>query len=194
MSNLNKIIVDFILIVVVATIGINLFFAIDTDGTAAVAATGSLTFTGNVTTGEMVNITNSGTTYTFQFNTTGNGTTNPSYIPVNVSNGYNTSIRASGNLTTAINNNATVAAFVTAVNTTNTTTLTADTTGTSGNSIGTTETLAQASWAAGTLTGGTAAITAWDLLTVVIWGFIVLIAVAGLVLQLLVDMGINLRI
>jgi hypothetical protein len=133
-------------------------------GTSSTAASGALTFTGNVSNGELVNITNGVAVYRFEFNTTAAGsaatclTTN--CVIVNLTPGYNSSVKASGNLTAAINANVSVAAFVTAVNTTNTTTITADTAGSAGNSIGTVETLAAASWGAATLTGGSDANTA----------------------------------
>ena len=123
-------------------------------------ATGVLTFSGNVTTGELVNITIGGTTYAFEFNTTGTGVT-AGYINVDVSGGYNTSVLASGNLTDAINNNATLAALITAVNTTNTTTITADAAGTTANGYGTTETGAQTAWASTTMLGGVTG-SQWD--------------------------------
>lgn len=119
--------------------------------TTNVSATGALTFTGNVTPGETVTING----YVFQFSTIVNGPEVPSnYINISLVSGYNSSVRASGNLTDAINNNATVVAIVTAVNTTNTTTLTAVPIGTLGNSITTTENMTNGSWAAATLTGG----------------------------------------
>lgn len=126
-------------------------------------ASGVLTFSGNVSNGELVNITNGNAVYRFEFNTTINGSGTPAClttncIPVNLNPSYNvfynTSVLASGNLTAAINANASVAALVTAVNTTNTTTITADASGSSYNSIGTTENGAQTAWGSSTLIGG----------------------------------------
>lgn len=175
---------------ILASIGLNLFYSVDTDGTPAVAATGTLTFTGNVTTGELVNITNGGV-HTFEFNTTGTGTSSSTYINVDVSGSNNTSVIASGKLTDAINANASTAAQVTAVNTTNVTTLTAVTAGTAGNSIGTTDTVTNAAFGSATLTGGIAAIDGWGTTTVLIWAFIAIIATACLILQLMKDIGVK---
>jgi hypothetical protein len=155
MAGLGAMVLGVVLIIVlfgiIPTIGESIDTAVtlptDTD------ATGALTFSGNVTTGELVNITANSVVYTFEFNTTGTGVTD-GYINVDVSGGYNTSILASGNLTDAINNNATLATLITAVNTTNTTTVTAVTAGTTANSYATTETGAQTAWASATLTGG----------------------------------------
>lgn len=131
------------------------------------AASGVLTFTGNTSNGELVNITNSGVTYTFEFNSSSLTPTvckTPTLtvcIIVNV-NTTNTSVISSGNLTNAINNNASVAAFVTAVNTTNKTTLSYITTGVAGNSAVTlAENVTNAGWGASTLTGGVDGMSAY---------------------------------
>lgn len=124
------------------------------------AATGILTFSGNVTTGELVNITAGGVVYSFEFNTTGTGVT-AGCINVDVSGGYNDSVNASGNLTDAINNNATLAGLITAANTTNTTTITADVIGETANGYATTETGAETAWGSATMTGGVTG-SAWD--------------------------------
>lgn len=117
-----------------------------------VAATGTLTFSGNVTFGELVNITNGATTYTLEF---ANGTaTKSSYIAMDVSGGNNTSALAPSIFVTAFNGNATVAALATAYNGSGTVTITWDTVGTVGNSVGTTETGAQTAFASTKLTGG----------------------------------------
>lgn len=112
--------------------------------TAGTPASGTIQFSGNVSNGELVNITNGASVYRFEFNTTGidppNVCLTANCIRVNVLApsgliGWNTSIRASGNLTAAINANATVAAIVSAQNTTNLTTLRAASVGIAGNSI-----------------------------------------------------------
>lgn len=125
-------------------------------------SSGVLTFSGNVSNAELVNITNGAAVYRFEFNTTNNGTTivcqTTNCIPVNLSGSYpamfNHSWLASGNLTAAINANASVAALVTAANTTNKTTITAVASGKSYNSIATSENGAAIAWGAATLTGG----------------------------------------
>lgn len=131
------------------------------------AASGTFTFSGNVSNGELANITNGAAVYRFEFNTSGNPNLatvlTANAIRVNVSDigSWNDSIRASGNLTAAINANASTAAILTAANTTNLTTLTADTAGTSGNSI----TLADnaANIASSGLAGGSASgYSTWD--------------------------------
>lgn len=101
-------------------------------------ASGSLTFSGNTTTNELVNITNGVAIYRFEFNASYMGpsacNTNNCII-VNVNN-TNTSIISATNLTNAINNNASVAAFLTASNSvTNVTRLTYISRGTVGNAI-----------------------------------------------------------
>lgn len=132
-------------------------------------ASGALTFSGNVSNGELVNITNGAAIYRFEFNTTANGsnavaiTTNAIVINLSRTAGttaypnplvYNNSYLASGNLTAAINANASTLALVTAANTTNKTTITAVASGKSYNSIATSENGAAIVWGAATLTGG----------------------------------------
>jgi hypothetical protein len=105
-------------------------------------ATGTYTFSGNVSNGELVNITNGAAVYRFEFNTTGNGadttvvlTANAIRVNASSIGSWNSSVKASGNLTAAINANASAAAIVTAANTTSKTTLTAVTIGDGSNSI-----------------------------------------------------------
>ena len=111
------------------------------DGQSA-AAIGSYTFSANVSNGELVNITNGVNVYNLEFNTTAHSTIaciTDNCIPVNLTGTgdimWNQSVFASGNLTTAINGNATLAALLTAVNTTNLATITAVTAGSAGNNI-----------------------------------------------------------
>ncbi len=124
------------------------------------AATGVLAFTSNVSNGELVNITYGTAVYRFEFNTSGNpdeaAVLTANAIRVNASDigSWNTSVRASGNLTAAMNANASVAALLTAVNTTNTTTITADATGTAYNAVALSENGAGIAWSHATLTGG----------------------------------------
>ena len=108
----------------------------------ASAATGTYTFSANVSNGELVNITNGANVYNLEFNTTAHSTIaciTDNCIPVNLTGTsdimWNQSVFASGNLTAAINGNATLAALLTAANTTNLTTITADTAGSAGNNI-----------------------------------------------------------
>ena len=116
-------------------------------------ATGTFTFTDNVTDGELVNITISGTTYTFEFNDTGGSAITSGYIAVNISDLLNTT--AAANLSVAINGNTSTDTDVTATNPTNVTVLlTADTAGAVGNNIGTTTNCTNATWSASTLRGG----------------------------------------
>lgn len=108
-------------------------------------ASGVFTFSGNVTSGELANISisfNNGTTfvYRFEFNAT-NGSTclTLNCISVNLTGSdgryWNQSYYASGNLTAAINANTSTASIVTASNTTNKTTITAVSSGATGNNI-----------------------------------------------------------
>jgi len=162
MAGLGAMVLGTVLIIVLYGIVPMIGYQIDTavDIPTDTKATGALTFSGNVTTGELVNITVGGVTYAFEFNTTGTGVS-AGCINVDVSSGFNTSVLASGNLTDAINNNATLAALITAVNTTNTTTVTAVAAGTTANGYGTTETGAQTAWASTTMLGGVSG-SDWD--------------------------------
>ena len=152
-----------VVLLVILYVGVNIIQNVSnaTSLDAGEYATGVLTFSDNVTTGELVNITDGSATYTFEFNTTGTGAT-AGYINVDVSSGYNTSVLASGNLTDAINAEATISDLITAVNTTDTTTITADAVGTAANSYGTTETGADTAWASTTMTGGIASDTMYQ--------------------------------
>lgn len=111
-------------------------------------ATGTVTFSGNVSNGTAVNITDtSGFKYVFEFNLSGRGSnaaetcyvfrTEPGCIPVNASfaMGWNSSTYSAGNLTRVMNTNSTVSANITATNTTTVVSITADTAGSAGNSM-----------------------------------------------------------
>ena len=116
-------------------------------------ATGTLTFTGNVSDGELVNISTQ--TLEFDTNLTASEVT-AGHIEVDIANVLPAT--ATANLSVAINGNGTLAALVTSTSTSTTVALTADATGTAGNSIATTENCANATFGAGaTLTGGTTA-------------------------------------
>ena len=115
------------------------------------AATGTLTFTNNTTDGETVNIS----TDRYEFDTEGNVTSGN--IAVDISGGNNNSSRSCTLFAAAVTASDTVG--VGAGCSSSIVTLTADSLGTSGNSITTTETCTNATFAAGTLTGGSS--TAW---------------------------------
>lgn len=137
-----------ITVVIWAIIGVGIGL-VEIYNTGGAQATGTFTFSGNVSNGELVNITNGAAVYRFEFNTTNNGSAiicqTTDCIPVNLSGVietgmkapiyYNQSYLASGNLTVTINANASTAALLTAANTTNRTTLTADSAGLNGNTI-----------------------------------------------------------
>lgn len=152
------------LVMIVTLGGIGIFIAdttvTTTDLTTAnVSATGTLTWSGNSSCGDLVNITNAaGTKATFYINITGGGcaVAPAQYATVTLASGSNTSVHTATNITTAINNNATINATMTASNSsTNVTTLTyASSGGALGNTVITTETAANAAWSSGTLTGG----------------------------------------
>ncbi len=161
------IVLALLMIVIVGAIGI---FIADTtlDATdveeTAVAATGTLTFSGNASCGEFINITtSSGTLVTFEMNVTTPGAgicaaKNEWADDVVMAFNTNTSTNAATNLTTSINANATISAVMTATNpSAGVVVITHTVGGTSGNSVATTETAAAAAWAAATLTGGEAA-------------------------------------
>ncbi len=160
-----NIVLALMMIVVVGAIGI---FIADTtlDATdvaeTAESATGTLTFSGNASCGEFINITTvAGTKITFEMNITGAtecAAKNAWADDVVMALGTNTSTNAATNLTTSINANATINSTMTATNpSAGVVVLTHTVGGTSGNSVVTTETAAAAAWAAATLTGGEAA-------------------------------------
>jgi len=153
-----------VVLLVVLYIGINIIDNVE-EATAVdigSAATGVFTTTaGNMTDGDMCNITAGGVTYSFYFNSSADGSASdaPSEcISVGeIAYPWNRSDKVHTNLTAAINGNATLAALITAVNTTaatNTTTITADARGAAANSYGTTETGSLSSWASTTMSGG----------------------------------------
>jgi hypothetical protein len=126
------------------TIGTYIYYAIASSADAgqitldpARASTGIITFSGNTTNNSFINVTAGSAIYRFEFNASGTppicGTAN--CITVWVGNNNNGSVKSSGNLTNAWNNNASLALLATAVNTTNTTTLTTVTSGTAANSV-----------------------------------------------------------
>jgi len=109
-------------------------------------ATGTLTFSGNITDTETVVIGG----VTFELDTEGN--TTAGNVAVAVADVLPAT--ATVNLSAAVNGNATTAALVTSTPTSTTVTLTADAAGTAGNSITTTEACANAAFGASTLAGG----------------------------------------
>ncbi len=124
-------------------------------------ATGTLTFSGNASCGEFINITTAaGTKITFEMNITSGSQAGcvakrEWADDVVMAYNYNTSTVAATNLTAAINANATISAVMTATNpSAGVVVLTHTVTGTTGNSVATTETATAASWAVATLTGG----------------------------------------
>ncbi len=164
MVGMVNIVLALMMVVIVGAIGI---FIADTtlDATdvqeTAVAATGTLTFSGNASCGELVNITTAaGTLVTFELNITTPdagicAVKHPWTAAVTMAVGHNTSTEAAANLTTAINTNATINASMTATNpSAGVVLLTHDTAGTTGNDVLTAETAAAGAWAAATLTGG----------------------------------------
>ncbi len=189
------------------------FFSVTTVANAAdgalvpTAATGVLTGTDAVKNGELVNITSGSTVWRLEFNITNNGLTstcsNTRCIVVNVSD-YNTGLKWHAPLVTAINNNASLAALVTATNTTtstqNSTTVTYDVTGLSGNDIVLSENVVNASWSGTRMTGGVDGSDAWaGMQTNVNVGFtmtgiiIMLLGAAGLISVLFKSFPTGLR-
>ena len=125
-------------------IGHNIDTAVDID--RGVAASGTLTYSGNSADGESVTING----WILEFDT--NAAYNPNHIPVVI--GDVSAATAVANLTAAINGNASLAAIVDATHGSATCTVTADDVGTAGNSITTICACVNAAWGAGTLTGG----------------------------------------
>lgn len=130
-----------------------------------VAASGTLTLSGNVSCNELVNITNvAGTKVTFEYNITSGGCTaaTATYVTVTLAANQNTTTIAATNLTTIINANATIADTMTASSNLGIVTLTYDTIGVAGNSVSLAETLAAGAWSGTALAGGTATDTYYD--------------------------------
>lgn len=128
------------------------------------SATGSLTFSGNTSCGEYVNITTGASVLVpLYFNLSSGCSAAPGGVAtVSLAAGGNTSTFSASNLSAAINGNATLSAILTASNSSaGVVLLTYDTTGTAGNAVATTETAANAAWGATTLTGGQAGNSAW---------------------------------
>lgn len=164
MASVN-IVLALVLITVVGGVGLFISDTVyDTSAStvtsAAVASRGTLTLTGNTTCGELVNVTNvAGSKAVFVFNQTGAGCAAVlgAYDDVVVPNMGNTSTISATNLTTAINNNATINATMTATNpSAGVVLITYTTAGTVGNTVATVETLTNGAWDAATLTGGLA--------------------------------------
>lgn len=111
-------------------------------------ATGTLTFTGNVSDTETVTI--GGIVY--EFNST--GTITSGNVEVTIADVLPATATVA--LKTAVNNNATSSAILTATSTNTTVVLTYDTKTAAGNSVATTETMAAGAFGAATLLGGVA--------------------------------------
>ena len=140
-----------IVLLVVLYVGINILDNVQeaTDVSESVAATGTLTFTGNMTDTQTVNIS----TDRYEFDTDGSITGGNIKVDLNCSGTPNLTATYSAMMFTAnVTSNDTVG--VGASRSYRVVTLTADATGTAGNSIATTETLYNGSFAETTLTGG----------------------------------------
>jgi len=116
--------------------------------TTDAAATGTLTFSGNTSDGETVNIS----TDCYEFDVAGNGVSGNNSA-VDVTGGNNNSSMSASLLATDVGVNDSVGVGASADG--SVVTFTADTEGSDGNSITTTKICTNASFAAGTLTGGT---------------------------------------
>ena len=120
----------------------------------------TLTLSGNVSCNQLVNITNgAGTKAIFEYNITSGGCTaaNTGYATITLAANQNTSTIAATNLTTGLNNNATVSGTMTATNpSAGVVKLTYNTRGQVGNNAGIilSETLAAGSWGIATLSNG----------------------------------------
>jgi hypothetical protein len=150
------------------TVGTYLYYAIASNADAGTKiavvgqyASGNFNISGNVSNGDMANITNGAALYMFEFNTT---SPSPSAcqmancIIVNVYNS-NDSLRAATNLTAAINANATLSPLVTASTTAgsngyNFTSISADTRGTAANSYSLAKSGTNIAFSGATLSGG----------------------------------------
>ena len=125
-------------------IGYNIDEAVDLD--RGVAASGTITYTGNSAEGELISIG----AYILEFDMVGG--VYPGRIPVVVADW--SAATAVTELAAAINGNASLAAIVDATHGSTTCAVTADAVGEAGNSITTVCGCVNASWGAGTLTGG----------------------------------------
>lgn len=158
----NPILIGIMLIIIgFATLFVGSYIGyalLDSTNSLGDAATGTLTWSGNSNCGDWINVTNvAGTTANFYINVTGGGcAAEPSgYATVSIDSPYNTSTGTAANLTTAINANATINATMTAANPgAGVVTLTYNSVGDDANAVATTESSANATWSAATLTGG----------------------------------------
>lgn len=161
MGNVQAIVMALILVVVIGAIGV---FIADKTMTANnmqisnVSASGNLTWSGNSSCGNMINVTNfSGNVAYFYVNITGiNCVAVPGgYAAISISSIYNSSVYTATNVTTAMNANVTVSNTMTASNSAaSVTKLTYNSAGTGGNSVTLAESAVNASWDGTTLTGG----------------------------------------
>ncbi len=124
-------------------------------------ATATLTFSGNASCGEFINITTSaGTKITFELNVTTPGAgiclaKNEWADDVVMAFNTNTSTNAATNLTTSINANATISSILTATNpSAGVVVITYDTASSEGNTVALAETAAAGAWDGTYMTGG----------------------------------------
>lgn len=196
-GNVNVILVAIFTVVIgfgLLTIGNYLYWAVATqaDSSNLIAsrgayATGNISFNGNVSNGELFNITSGTAVYRFEFNTS---VASPSIclttncIIVNVYN-TNTSVASAVNLTAAINGNASVAAIVTATDSTNVTGLTYVSRGTAGNSVALSDNGALFNVSGATLLGGLEDVTGASAQTNINNYVIITLPLMGLALMIL---------
>jgi hypothetical protein len=123
------------------------------------AASSAFTFTGNVTCGQLVNVTNAaGVKVTFEFNQTDELSCAPKlgvYDDIVLTRFGNTSAFAATNLTDELNDNASITGTMTATNpSAGKTVLTYNTIGTTGNTVLTEDTVTNGAWDSSRLLDG----------------------------------------
>ena len=137
---------------------------------SGVYASNTLTFSGNVSCNEIVNVTNAaGATAVFRFNISQIsavnegycGATIPEYATVNINQMWNTSDAAARNITTVMNANSTISGTMAASVSGSTVTLKYNSVGLTGNNVVTSEKTANGVWASAALSGGQHLASVW---------------------------------
>jgi len=152
------------------------------------AATGTITFSGSATDGDVINITIDSTVYSLEVD---DDLTNTSgYIPIDVNATSLAEIDVAGAMVTSVNGNTSLAALLTSTNTSTTNILTADARGTTANAYGTTESGANMAWAATTMAGGVVDDTLYSTMTSVVDDIGSAMALAGTLILVIIGVAI----
>jgi len=150
--------ISLVVLLVILYVGVNMVGTVG-DATTQIPgsyATGTLNTTDITADEETITIAG----YTFEINVSGTGAHTPGNIEVAVADTTASAFCLA--MKTAVNNNASLSAVLTATNTTSEVLLTYDTKTADGNSVITTEAMANATWSAATMTGGESASEFYD--------------------------------